>query len=140
MVFAWGLWHTYYYASAQISTYDYESLISRVDQYCYTELVKNASCCMDQEFAEGVRKVTVKRPGTGWFCDKKLCYDDLKGHRGGGTMWIPHGDILSPEGFRPHILLGQIFCIFVLCYMWCQCIGGTKGTVRSCNSTSSNHI
>ena len=91
MGFAWGLWHTYYYASAQISTYDYESLISRVDQYCYTELVKNASCCMDQEFAEGVRKVTVKRPGTGWFCDKKLCYDDLKGHRGGGTMWIPHG-------------------------------------------------
>ncbi|CAJ1401638.1 unnamed protein product [Effrenium voratum] len=72
-----------------IQHYPYEDLISETVGFCYRELVKNSSCCLDQEYGKGVRKQVVRRPGVGWLCGKD-CYDDVKGYRGDDVLWIPH--------------------------------------------------
>lgn len=75
---------------ANASHYPYEDLISETVAYCYTALVRDSGCCLDQKYGKGVRKKTVRRPGVGWLCDK-ACYDDTKGYRGDDLLWIPEG-------------------------------------------------
>lgn len=69
--------------------YPYSEVVSAVSLTCYTKLVNDSSCCVDQHFEPGVRRVEFRRPGTSWKCDKKTCYDDVTGERGKDVVWIP---------------------------------------------------
>mmetsp|Transcript_22730 Transcript_22730/g.53040 ORF Transcript_22730/g.53040 Transcript_22730/m.53040 type:complete len:508 (+) Transcript_22730:65-1588(+) len=74
------------------AAYNYGSLISKADEYCYAEFVKDPSCCIDQRYDEGVSLHKVKLVGAEWNCDpKNHCWDSVLGDRGVAGMAIPEG-------------------------------------------------
>lgn len=75
----------------QDTHYPYADLISEAVSYCYARLVHSPDCCIDERFAPGVRSRSVRRPGTEWHCDKKRCWDSVKGRRGDDLLWTPEG-------------------------------------------------
>ncbi|CAJ1460721.1 unnamed protein product [Effrenium voratum] len=70
-------------------------LLAPATACCYSKLVKNSSCCLDQNFASGVTQKYVQREGATWHCDDDSCRDDKVGLRGLDTMWIPDGATCS---------------------------------------------
>mmetsp|Transcript_41525 Transcript_41525/g.109530 ORF Transcript_41525/g.109530 Transcript_41525/m.109530 type:complete len:551 (-) Transcript_41525:36-1688(-) len=73
---------------ARTKNYPYEDLLSESVLYCYHKIIKNTSCCMDQNYAPGVERHRIRRPGTEWWCGK-TCWDDASGPRGDDALWIP---------------------------------------------------
>lgn len=72
--------------------YPYQTLIPKVAAYCYKALVAKPDCCLDERFALGVARHTIRRPGTGWACiDQTNCYDGVRGYRGDDALWVPEG-------------------------------------------------
>eukprot|EP00747_Dinoflagellata_sp_TGD_P085846 gnl/TRDRNA2_/TRDRNA2_163041_c0_seq1.p1 gnl/TRDRNA2_/TRDRNA2_163041_c0~~gnl/TRDRNA2_/TRDRNA2_163041_c0_seq1.p1 ORF type:complete len:548 (-),score=63.51 gnl/TRDRNA2_/TRDRNA2_163041_c0_seq1:370-1893(-) len=78
--------------------YPYDSLIASTQAECYSRLVRDANCCLDEDIFTGLERKIVNRPGTEWNCTSDTCYDDKKGLRGKGLMWLPHGaDCSTPR-------------------------------------------
>lgn len=71
--------------------YPYADLISEVVSYCYARLVRDPDCCIDERFAPGARSRSISRPGTGWHCDERRCFDSVTGRRGDDLLWTPEG-------------------------------------------------
>ncbi|CAJ1363046.1 unnamed protein product [Effrenium voratum] len=70
-------------------------LLAPATACCYSRIVKNSSCCMDQDIASGVKQKSFQRKGATWDCNEDNCWDELQGLRGRDTMWIPDGATCS---------------------------------------------
>ncbi|CAE8717080.1 unnamed protein product, partial [Polarella glacialis] len=70
--------------------FPYKDLLPKVTAYCYKALVANPSCCLDERFALGVARHTLRRQGTSWACtDATHCQDLVRGYRGDDAIWVP---------------------------------------------------
>eukprot|EP00929_Paragymnodinium_shiwhaense_P070218 TRINITY_DN35549_c0_g1_i1.p1 TRINITY_DN35549_c0_g1~~TRINITY_DN35549_c0_g1_i1.p1 ORF type:complete len:690 (+),score=85.50 TRINITY_DN35549_c0_g1_i1:107-2071(+) len=83
---------------------DETHMLSRATSCCYQKLVQDPSCCLDQQFADGVSSKEFNRPGTAWTCSNYTgCYDEQMGARGTDRMWIPDGaDCRTPRVLYIH--------------------------------------
>ncbi|CAK9073982.1 unnamed protein product [Durusdinium trenchii] len=70
-------------------------LLSPATACCYGKIVKNTSCCMDQQIAPGVTRKTLQRKGMHWNCTEENCWDTVQGPRGRDSFWLPEGATCS---------------------------------------------
>lgn len=70
--------------------YNFDSLIPRATDYCYSRLMDDKTCCMDTNSPPSVVQERVHREGANWTCEKKHgCSDKETGKRGADGLFYP---------------------------------------------------